>query len=104
MKILNSDELWKNIIKNIGKDEVVFETDYHKKKFVVFVENDILIIDKAINEINSINIKNPRKIYYKEFEEVYEKYDGFLSGEIGIRSSIKSRNSSYIFGIIKKYV
>ena len=106
MKVKKADavELWTQIISDIGKKEVIFETDFHRKKYTVFIENNNLIIDKAKNENNSIDIKSFRKISFKEFEEVYEKYEAILSGEIGIRSTIKSRNSSYILGIIKKYV
>lgn len=105
---MNASTLWNKLLAQAKQSNFEIQTVPQNKSiplwFQVGVQGDSLIIRNANTHTPSVKLSNERKISFKDFEFVCSYYDRWLKGETGIRHEVsrKSRNTAYIFGLIKE--
>lgn len=106
---MNDKELWQKIINDISKNPRDFRTVTKNRRQPVWfhakAEDEYILITNALKERPSSKLSIPRKIFYSDFKTVYEYYDKWNSGVVGIRDEVRklSRNTAYIFALISYY-
>lgn len=103
-KVLKSDDIWKRIIMQTsnGGDELQTKTGLW---FRATSGENTVYVSSAKNHTPSSKISAIRPISKYEFLRVYDYYDRWISGEHGVRQEARniSKNTAYIFALIKKY-
>lgn len=100
---MTGEALWNSITKlsSIGEE---FQTT-NGFWFSAIFNSGKLYIDRATNHTPSVRLTQRRPIIKKDFLYVYSYYERWVNGEPGIRQlvSSKSKNTTYIFAVIKKF-
>jgi hypothetical protein len=100
--------LWNTIINELSQNPVEIKTHHLKDDkglwFSVKFDGSDILIDNAIHNSPPTDLHEKRKLRKTEFIGIYPYYQGWLNGSIP-RNKIRnnSENTSYIFGIIKRF-
>jgi hypothetical protein len=100
--------LWNTIIKELSQNTVEVKT-YQLKGikgfwFSVKFDGSDIVIDNAIYNSPSTRLQSKRKLKEPEFIKMYPYYEKWLDESIS-RTKLRdeSKNTSYIFGLIKRF-
>ena len=101
---MNGETLWEKTITELAS----LAEEIHTKKglwFKASFYDGKLYVDKAIENEPSSVLSKRRVISKRDYLFVYSFYDRWVSGEAGIRQKVvtRSRNSAYIFALIKRF-
>jgi hypothetical protein len=100
--------LWNTIINELSQNPIEVKT-YQLKGikgfwFSVKFDGSDILIDNAIHNSPSTRLQSKRKLKETEFIKMYPYYEKWLNESIP-RHKIRdeSKNTSYIFGLIKRF-
>lgn len=101
---MSGESIWKDIISCISTNEEELQT-ITGLWIRVSCEKGALYVDKAIENAPSSKLSKKRRITKRDFLFVHSYYDRWVNEENGIRHEVsrKSRNTAYIFALIKKF-
>jgi hypothetical protein len=104
--MVSARDMWDKILHQarVSEFEIPTVPQYKRepKWFRVGVQDNTIVIKRALANLPSVQLTNNRKLTLKDFELVYGYYDSWSNGANGVRREVadKSRNTAYIFGII----
>lgn len=102
-------DLWKRIICQLSIESCDFKTVPKINREPVWFnaesDGESIFVDRARHNQPSSQIATKRKITYSDFETVFEYYQRWRHGVIGIRNEVRqlSRNTAYIFALISYF-
>lgn len=106
---MNGEEMWDTVFKALSNSVIELPTipSTNRKPLWLqaYIDNGVLFVDSAKNNMPSSNMKKRRKITKKDFLTVYPYYHRWAKGERFLRQQVRllSRNTAYIFALIANY-
>lgn len=103
--MMNSEALWKKTLSALSAKGVELQTLKDGLWFLASARGNKILIDNAAVHQPSCTLGMQRQVLKTEFVFVHSLFDRWLEGETAARDRIrdKSRNSTYILALIKRF-
>jgi hypothetical protein len=106
---MESHKIWQKLLSDLSNGKTDIQTTPMNSRkpswFSAEVVNDKIVVDNSVEKLPSCNLKSPRVLSWKKFQEVFPYYIRRKGGEkVSKEVTGITRHQVYYYGLIRKAV